>query len=592
MLFKTIKNSKRGPRVGIWSLACLLAAGCVLAPSGEDADTRGVSADQDISPSVHSAPSAPELPNVDLDGDLLYKILVGEIAANRGNGETAVGALVEAARLSRDPRLAQRATRVALDAERLDLALESASLWVELQPDRDRPLESLALIMVEQGRINEADARFATLLRKHSEDRATAMRRIARLLGQLSNREHVLAAMKRIVARYEDDADAHFAAAFLADRIDRNELVIESLDRALSLRPGWEEAGLAKLGHLIQNKYPKKRIDTFARRFLEESPDATRVRVGYARYLIDQEATDNALKQFLVALKHDPGNTASLMAAGLLSVQDEHYKDARKYFLRHLELTPGNDRIRLYLGQIADEQERYAEAEKWYRQVSGHEHRFDARLRLATVIFEREGVDSALGHLDTVVPGDEDEFVRLSLTKEVVLRDAGKLARAKSVLDDAVARYPDNTDLLYSRGLLAAQLDRLGEHERDMRTLLAENPNDAHALNALGYTLADATDRIQEAYELIKKALGMRPDDPFVLDSMGWVQYRLGNLKDAIGYLERALSMRQDAEIAAHLGEVLWVTGAEERAREIWKQAREEHPESDILNETLERFIQ
>lgn len=591
-LFKLNKFPNMDSRIGVIVLAGLLSAGCVFVPSEQDTQAGSAAAAPAPSSPAQPEASASELPDVNLDADLLYKVLLGEIAAKRGDGDTAADSLMDAARISQDPRLAERATQVALGTGRFDLATDAASLWVDLEPDRPLPRESLALIMVEQGRIEEAGTQFNRLVGGTDSPDGAELRRIAQLLSQLSNKENALAAMKLIVAEHEDNADAHFAEAFLADRVGRNKLVGESLDRALALRPDWEEAALARLGNMIQNQDPKEGIDAFALGFLENTPESVRVRISYARYLVDQQISDQALEQFRQVLEHDPDNTTGLMSAGLLSIQEERYGEARKYLEQHLELTPDNDQIRLYLGQIAEERERYDEAEQWYREVRDPEQLFNAGLHLATVIHEREGVDAALEHLDSVNPGDEDEFVRLALTKELVLRRGNELQRAKTVLDDAVARYPGNNDLLYARGLLAARLNRIGEHEKDMRTLLEENPNNANALNALGYTLADATDRVDEAYDLVSKALKMRPDDPFILDSMGWVHYRLGNHRDAIEYLERALSQREDAEIAAHLGEVLWVVGDKERARDIWQRARREDPDNHVLNETIQRFTQ
>lgn len=590
--FKLNEFLKLNARMTVVVLAGVLAVGCMMAPSQQDTASQTAAASPGQAAPAAPEPAATELPDVDLDGELLYQVLIGEIAANRGQRDTAADSLMEAARASRDPRLAERATRIAMDAERFELAQKAASLWVELQPERSAPRETQALIMAEQGRLDEAAAKLNELLAGEGGTSGNELRRIARLLGQLANKENALAVMERIVAAHEDSADAHFSEAYLADQVGQGERVLAALDRALAVRPGWQEAALAKLGHLIQNKYPREQVAAFAVEFLETAPAANRVRISYARYLIDQQASAAALEQFRRVLDTDAENTAALMSAGLLSIQEERYAEARKYLKRHLELTPDNDQIRVYLGQIAEEQERFADAEKWYREVSSGQQLFDARLRLGTVIYERDGLEAALDHLDTLNTEDENEFVRLALTKELVLRKADDLERAKSVLDDAVARYPGNTDLLYTRGLLAARLNQIKEHEQDMRTVLAENPNDAHALNALGYTLADATDRIDEAYDLVSKALKMRPDDPFILDSMGWVQYRMGNHQDAIEYLEKALSKREDAEIAAHLGEVLWVTGKQKKARDVWSKAKREHPDNHVLNETIERFTQ
>lgn len=579
------------------ALAGAWLAGCALLPSDDGAEEdehvepRAAAGQEPAQPAEEPAGSG--LPDVELDGELLYQVLVGELAAKRGDASVGAEALTKAARLSRDPRLAQRATRLALEAGRYDVAMDAADLWVELKPGEDRPKESLALIMVEQGRVADAEAQFVRLLEdKEGEGRGAEMRRIGRLLARLSNKPKALETMNRLVERYQDDADAHFAAAFLADQAGEVDRVLSSLNDALALRPDWEEAAVAKIGHLIQEQYPRERIDAFAREFLETAPDASRVRLSYARYLADQEATEESLAQFQKLLERDPDDTTALFSAGLLSVQMEQYNDAREFLMRHLELTPDNDQIRLYLGQVAEERERYKEARKWYSEVDSQDHRFEARVQLGTVLVELEGLEAALEHLDAIKPDNEEEFVRLALTKEMVLREAGALTRAKAMLDDAVARYPGNSDLLYSRGLLAARLNQVSEHERDMRALLEEDPNNAHALNALGYTLADATDRTEEAYEMIKKALSMRPDDPFILDSMGWVLYRMGQNDKAIEYLEKALSKREDAEIAAHLGEVLWVVGEKDRAREVWERAKREHPDNHVLNETLERFLQ
>ena len=178
----------------------------------------------------------------------------------------------------------------------------------------------------------------------------------------------------------------------------------------------------------------------------------------------------------------------------------------------------------------------------------------------------------------------------LILEQDLLYRDYEKFDQAKGILDDALQSRPSNPDLLYNRGLLAAEMDLLEVHEQDMRTLIEIQPENAHAYNALGYTLADQTERFDEAFELITKALELAPDDPFILDSMGWVHYRKGNFEEAINYLRQALASKEDAEIAAHLGEVLWLSGSKEEAREIWKLGKEWGPENATLIETLERL--
>ena len=244
----------------------------------------------------------------------------------------------------------------------------------------------------------------------------------------------------------------------------------------------------------------------------------------------------------------------------------------------------------MYLGQVALQQSDYALAEKVLRRIRRGDYYFDAQITLTQVIRERQGVEAALKHLREVASVNDREKVRIYLGQEQLLRENEDRDGAKKVLDQALVEFPDNPELLYARGLLAASLKLIELHERDLRRLLSFEPDNAHALNALGYTLTDLTDRHQEAYELLLRAIELKPDDPFVLDSMGWVHYRLGNHELALNFLERAIKIRVDAEISAHLGEVLWETGNTVRARKIWQGALEQSPDNDVLLETIDRY--
>ena len=195
-----------------------------------------------------------------------------------------------------------------------------------------------------------------------------------------------------------------------------------------------------------------------------------------------------------------------------------------------------------------------------------------------------------LHFLDSIDTQTHEERIRILLEKDALYRKHDMLIESKQVLDEGLEEFPQEPDLLYNRGLLAVQLNLLELHEQDMRLLIESNPNNAHAYNALGYTLADQTDRLSEAYELIQTALELRPEDPFILDSMGWVHFRLGELEEAIEYLQKAMSSRADAEIAAHLGEALWVNGQQKEARAIWKEGIKLNPDNSTLLDTIERL--
>ena len=533
-----------------------------------------------------------ELPDVELTSELLYQLLVGELAIQREQYQTAAEAFAKAAEKSQDYRIAERGTRVALRAKDYDRAQQTARIWARLKPKDTAPLEVVAMSLVKDGRIEEAQAVVDELLDLDSDNTGNVYRRLADLLSKQPNHEGALELLSRLIAESPNDPELYYAQAFLADRLKEFEVVIESIDKALELRPDWEEAALAKAAHLVSRQTDKESVVEFCKQFLEDNPEARRLRMYLARYLVDQGDLEGGFDEFVALIEQDPNSTDALYAAGLLGLQLEQFDQAEDYLKRNLKLRPNNDQIRLYLGQLANERERYDEAEQWYREIQSEGYYFEAQIAIAEVLAETKGIDAALEHLQTLHPGNQDAYVRWVLAQERVLRTGKRLIEAKDMLDTAVDRYPEDTDLIYARGLLAAQLDLLEIHERDMRKLLVKDPTNAHALNALGYTLADSTDRYEEAHTLIEQALSIRPEDPFILDSMGWVQYRLGNHADAIEYLERALTKREDAEIAAHLGEVLWVTGEQERAKEIWQRALDKHPDNDVLRNTLKKFNQ
>ncbi len=553
------------------------------------------------SPSVVREPAVPapppatatvvELPKVNLTEDLMYEILLGEIALQRGHYDTAAGAMVSAAIVSRDYRVAERASLMALRAKDYEQALQAAELWAELQPNSTKPVQTIGAVLTAQGRLAEAEVRFGELIQRADPNVGIVFRRIADVLAQHSDVDGVLELMERLVMSHPVDPDAHFAKAYLADRLKNPDVVLQSLDKALSLRPGWQEAALAKFSHYASQK-DLDGARQFSEQFLSEYPTASKLRLHYARYLIDEGKRDLALLNFRTLVEHEPNNADATFAAALLSVQLDRFEDAEKYLKRSVKLRPDNDQARLYLGQISAEQEQYEKAATWYRAIKSENLYFEAQVQLANVIGKQKGTSAALEHLDGLHPRSTDEQVRIILSKEQIYRIAKMLDDAKSVLDEGLGQFPDNTDLLYARGLVAAQLELVAVHEQDMRRLLEKDPKNAHALNALGYTLADQTQRYHEALELIDKALTLKPDDPFIMDSMGWVHYRLGNHQLAIEYLEKALGKREDAEIAAHLGEVLWVTGDKTRAEKVLKRALKKSPDNDVLLTTIEKLKQ
>lgn len=523
-----------------------------------------------------------------LSQELLYEILVGEISAQRGNTEESVSALLRAAETARDSRLAARATQLAVKARKLEEARAAATIWIELDPDETRASDALIRILLGLGRSEEVIERLEETLRKAGGEVGPVFRRIAQMLGYPEVGDG-LTLYDRLLRQHPGVFEAHLGRAYVARRHKEPEIAILATEEALRLSPGNERAASIKMELLIAGD-DHQGLSDFADLFLATHPEATTFRFQYGRHLVDMGELDGASEHLLIVVEEEPKNSEALFTLALVSAEREDEAVAVGYLERFVELQPASDIARLYLAELETKLGHYQRAKKWYRSLTGEEHRLQAQLGLAKILNEQHGVDSAIEYLQGVEPESEDQYEELILTGEVMLRQAGRLTDAKEMLDRALIEQPDNPRFLYDRGLVTAIMGRLEEHEQDMRRLIEIEPENAHAYNALGYTLADKTDRLDEALRLISRALELRPDDPFILDSIGWVHFRLGNHKQAIGYLKHAFDLVPDPEIAAHLGEVIWASGKKERAREIWSESYNENPDSAVLKETMQRL--
>ena len=536
------------------------------------------------------APAGEALPNVPLTGDVLYYLLLGEIAGHRGELDVSVSALSRSAHKTRDPRLAERATLAALYAHRTPDALNNARLWVELRPASSEAREALGAALMETGLPKEAQQQFETLLTQGGDaGLAQSYLRISATLGRQSNRSESLQVMRALVDLHPDKAVAHYALAHLAVRASDLDTAIQSIDRALALNPGWEDAALFK-GRVLVSLKDMSRVLRFHEQYLEQYPRASNVRLSYARQLVELKQWDKAREQFKRVVAAAPKDADSTFTVALLALQGNDADEAEKYLKRTLELQPENDQARLYLGQLAEQRKRYDEAIQWYGAVESAELHFEAQARLGVALANQGNLAQARAHLQALNPRTEAQRVQLALAEEQMLRDARQFDEAFDVLTRVLGEFPDNSDLLYARALVAEKLNRIEVAEQDLRRLLKNEPKNANALNALGYTLADRTNRYAEALGLIEQALALKPDDPFILDSLGWVHYRLGNHAEAVKQLRAAFDKRADAEIAAHLGEVLWVMGDRAAAESVWKGALKLAPDSEALLGVINKF--
>lgn len=550
---------------------------------------------QNVQPEASDKPKVAEpeqqLPKVELTGELLYDIMLGEIAGRRGHFEVSVLALTRAANRSHDPRLAERATKAALYAKKYGLGLKAAKIWVRYAPNSVDAKLSLATLYLYRNEPVKAQLHFEKVIKLAAErgQLGDTYMEITGLMSRQRNRDAALEVMQTLADMYPKNPEGQYAVAHLALRSGKSEAAVKAVDEALRLRPRWDDAALLK-GQILITAKGGKRTEKFYRDYLRANSKSYRVRLSYARYLVDLKRWEKARDQFIRVVEQRPEDRETLYALGLLSLQTGHLEDADAHFRRVVKLDPGHDQARLYLGQVAERRKRYDEAKAWYAGVTSNANRFEAQTRLGIVLAHQGKLKEARQHLANIKPHGDEEIVQLALAEEQILREARNYKEALKVLTKALKQLPFDKDLLYARALIAEKLDDMVLHEADLRKILKADPKNAHALNALGYSLADRTSRLDEAMALIKRALEVRPNDPFILDSMGWVHYRMGNHEQAIEYLKRALEIRADPEISAHLGEVMWVSGDREGAEKVWRRALKTTPDSEPLLDIIKKF--
>lgn len=530
------------------------------------------------------------LPRQELEAETLYQFLLSEIAGQRGNLALSSQGYLEIARKTRDPRVAKRAAEVATFSRNYAQALEAASLWLELEPNSVSARQSVASVLVNSDDLAGAQPHLAKLIAAEGKNAGHSFLQINSILAKHSDKTAVLQTVRQLAQPYRELPEAHFAIAQAAHNAGTHEAALASIREASRIKPDWELAAvfqaqlLSRTSNVIAAEYLAK--------YLATHPKAQEARLNFARLLVSDRNYDGARAQFQQLMSDFPENPDVAFAVALLSVQLKDYDAATVQLTRAMDLGfRDQDSVRLYLGQVSEEKERFDDAKNWYSKVAPGKHFLEANSRYAGILAEQEGLHSGRMYLRSLPSSSEQEKVQYIQAEAQLLRENNANQEAFVMLSHALENKPNHPDLLYDHAMAAEKVDRLDVLEGNLRKLIELKPDYAHAFNALGYTLADRTNRLDEALQLIETAFALAPDDPFIMDSMGWVQYRKGNVDQGLQYLQRAFSYRPDPEIAAHLGEVLWVSGKKQEAQKIWREALRESPKNEVLLNTIKRFV-
>ncbi len=526
----------------------------------------------------------------DLLARTVFQALVGEFALQRGDAKLSSDAWTDLAQRTRDPKVLARATEIASLSRQYDRALELTKLWLEVEPDSLKAKQAQSSLLIQSNRLDDLAPKMSALLANDKANIANNLLHLNRILGKITDKKAVQSLVDRVATPYDNLPEAHFAMAQAAANAGDNLRALNETEKALQLRPDWETAALAR-AQLQAKQSAQTAIDSLSS-FVEANPAARDARLALARLLISEKRYDDARGQFDRLLKDNPDNPEVIYPVAMLALQHGDTTTGRKQ-LEHLLSTefPDKSTIHFFLGRLDQEQKQTDDALAHYHQVITGEQYIPARSRTAQILVQQGKIDEACDVLHNTRSSSNAERTQLILTESQLLREANRQNDAYIVLEAALTSQPDNLELLYETALTAERIGKPEQLDKHLKHLLELKPDHAHALNALGYSWTERNIRLPEAHALIAKALSLSPEDPFIMDSMGWVLFRQGKLPEALQTLENAYKLKADPEIAAHLGEVLWVSNRKDDARRLLTDAVKANPDNDVLNGAIKKLL-
>lgn len=559
------------------------------------------------SPEASNSASEAKPSNSELDAPLFYQLLVGELELSTGQAGVAYQVLLDAARRTKDEELFKRVVNIALQARAGDQALSAARAWRESLP-ASLPAQQMTIqLLALLNRPAEAVEPLRALLALNPpEQRGSVLAGLPRLFQRAAEPQRVLASFEPLLQSASQQPETRLAAQVVLARLA---MAAGDKARALSIsqnlaRQFPESDDSLQLALELMPDQPEAERLIEAR--LKITPDDHKLRLAYGRALARAQRPSDAAREFRAVTLKSPDQLTAWFALGTLELelrQPEAAESALLEYLRRLEASSAEAQEEqaethmearqqswLMLAQAAEQRGDLKAAEAWLIKVDSPQRRFEAQYRRASLMARQGRLPEARKLLQDL-PEDSPEATRAKLMAESqLLRDRREWQLAYEVLARATARLPNETDLIYEQSMMAEKLGRLDEMETLLKRVIALKADHHHAYNALGYSLADRNIRLEEARGLIAKALSLVPSEPFIMDSMGWVEFRLGNKEEAQRLLRLAFEARPDAEIAAHLGEVLWASDKQDEARRVWAEGMRRDPKNEALLDTLKRL--
>lgn len=566
---------------------CLLGlslSGCAFLQDNQE--SQSTSSPDDATAS--SAEPSPDIRYADFEPEELYLLLSGEIAAQRGRFDVTLVNYMKAAQQSRDLGVIERTMRIAQSLNADNAQQKLAALWLDVDPDNMQAHRISAIQAVKKNELETALGHMEQIMDLGGDADFDSLAAMAGNLPPEQQRE-LLDLYQQLEQRHPDNPELQYSIALLLKVTGEPQQALAKLEPLLDSKPDFQPALILKGDLLYQTDQKQQALDHL-RANTRQFPGNRQMGTLYGRMLIGEGELQTAQNEFRRLVNRFPDVPGLRLSYALVALENDQIVLAEEELTRLIEQGHHSDEAHYYLGRIADEENENEQAIGYYRNVEKGNYFFPALARASELMAEQGELDEALADIREIRKNNPDQAENFRLLEINLLLDRDHDERALQAANEALESFPGNVRIRYARAMLLDSMDKPEQAEADLRTIIEEQPDNAVALNALGYILTTRTDRLDEARSYIERALAIDPENPAILDSMGWVLYLQGNTDESLNYLSRAWEAYADPEVAAHYGEALWKTGKQEQARTIWREGLDQDPNHPILTETVERL--
>ncbi len=523
-----------------------------------------------------------------LSAETLFDLIIAEMAGKQNRLEITLGNYIKQAHITNDPAVIARAARIAKYMNAHQATMDVAKLWLSIDPNNIEALQTITIQLIRVGHFEKAIEQMDKLLAQNAPANFDFLVHHSRELS-IKRRAKVIKTIDDLIKKYPRNPQLWFTKALLEHQSKHYEQSLKAANICLDIDKKYVSAIIFK-AQLLNEKGQAESSRKLLKKATRKNPNHKRLGIVYARVLTEQNKLNAAQTQFSKLVEKFPEDTDLLLSLALISWENKLAEQAKTYLFSLIERKQKSDEAYTYLAQIANSEKKTMQAIEYYKKVSLGPQFLNAQIQIAKLYAQTQQLDAARATLAGARNLQPQQAVQFYISEGDLLLTAEQYTQALEVFETALSEFPNNPNLLYSRAMLADKMGSLELMESDLRAILEQNPLSALALNALGYTLANRTNRYQEALELIQQAIAIEPNDPAIIDSLGWVYYKMGDLSTALQHLQKAYNLLKDHEIAAHLSEVLWKSGYPDQAKRIWQDALEQNPDSVILKETMERL--